>query len=223
LPRGHVQTLLWVEREGVMVQAVAPPPDDVRAVVAEVAAASSDLLAAWDAAGRLVPRVRDELAEVASAMVHPPDPPTDATSVRSWLYRCQVAAACLIARADTRWAGSARRRLLLDLVRGPADWSTAASVLALGEIAVREPDATDEIRRELLALADAIPSGGHCAYGATLAVTATKIPLFREEIARELAETWLAADDAEPAEPEPAAQREMEPEAPKRPWWKIWG
>jgi tetratricopeptide (TPR) repeat protein len=224
LPRRDVRTLLWVERDGVMVQAVDPPSDEIRAVVAEVAAASSDLSAAWDAAERLAPGARDRLVEVASAMVYPPDVPDDETCVRWWLYRCQVAAACLIARADTRWVGSERRRLLLDLVRGPGDWTTASAVLVLGEIAVREPDAVDEIRRELLALAQAIPTTGHCAYGATLAVTATKIPLFREQVARALDAIWLSGHDSQAAEP--AHERESEPEpesSTTRPWWKFWG
>ncbi len=195
LPRTKVDTLLWTERDGVMVQAVAPPSDDIRAAVAEVAAASTDLVTAWNTAEPIAPRLRTRLAEVASAMVHPPDPPAADTSLRWWLYHCQVAAACLIARAETRWRGSERRRVLLDLLRGPADWTTAATVLVLGEIAVRE---IDEIRRELIALARAIPELGHCAYGATLAVAADKIPFFPAELARALERTWLEGGDAEP-------------------------
>jgi hypothetical protein len=112
--------------------------------------------------------------------------------------------------------------VLLDLVRGPGDWSTAAAVLALGEIAVREPDAIDEIRRELVALARAIPEAGHCAYGATLAVTASKIPLFPEELARALEATWLQEGDAE-EDAELTRESEPQPESPrKRRWWKFW-
>jgi tetratricopeptide (TPR) repeat protein len=221
VPRRKVKTLLWEERDGVMVQAVGAPSDEVRALVAEVAAVSEDLLATWEAAERLAPRVRDRVSELAHAMVHPPDPPSEETSLRWWLYHCQVAAACLIARSDTRWSGSERRQVLLDLLRGPADWSTAAVVLALGEVAVHEPDALPEIRHELIALANAIPEGGYCSYAPTLAVTVTKIPLFRPELVQKLETRWLASDESEPQTEEESEPEE--PEAPHKPWWKFWG
>ncbi|NUP12550.1 MAG: hypothetical protein HOW73_41430 [Polyangiaceae bacterium] len=229
VPRRKVETLLWAARDGVMEQAVPPPATEVVAVVAEVAAETVDLFACWETAGRLAPKIREHLADVAAAMVYPPEPPASTTSVKSWLFHCQMAAACLIARAESRWAGSERRRILLDLVRGPSDWSTAAAVLALGEIAVREPSALPEIRRELIALAETIPETCHCPYGATLAVTATKVPLFRAELAQALQATWLtgSSDDIEDqpaperAEPDaPAAEAASEPA--KKPWWKFW-
>jgi hypothetical protein len=207
-----------------MRQAVSPPPAEVGETVAEVAKESVDLFACWDAAGRLAPRVASKLDEVAAVMVYPPALPDDDRAIASWVYKCQVAAACLIARSDTRWSGSQRRQILLDVVRGPVDWTVAAAVLALGEVAVREPDALPEIRRELQSLAASPSDEGHCPFGATLAFTAAKIPYFRPGLIEKLAKAHL--EDEGPEEQSVELTQEApaaEPPPPKKPWWKFWG
>lgn len=193
LPRGRVSLLLWRNEDGVTVQAVPPPPADLVALVRELASTpNSGFFDLWDAAGERAARVGGRLAELAATMVYPPDaggflPP--------WIQRCQLAAACLIARSETGWARSQRRSVLLDLLRGPGDWSTAAVALVLAEIAVREAEPMPEIRRELLALAAAIPTTGHCSYAPTLALVVRRVPLFPSDVMARLYAEWLAPQD----------------------------
>ena len=222
LPRGTVKTLLWKEEDGVMVQAVRPPSDAVQALVAEVTKDAGDLFEAWDLAARLAPRAAERTSELAQAMVFPTSPPDDFPTA-SWVYRTQVAAACLIVHASGGWRGSERRQVLLDLLRGPVDWTTSAAILVLGELAVREPDALAEIRRELTTLGKAIPQGGHCCFGATLAVTAQKIPFFQPDLAEKLTEDWLRGGEPTPTPtPTPTPNPTPTSDAAKRPWWKLW-
>ena len=47
---------------------------------------------------------------------------------------------------------SNRQARLLDLTRGPADWANAAAMVALFDVATREPATRAEIREALLAL-----------------------------------------------------------------------
>ena len=228
-PRAPVKTLLWRGEDGVMRQAVDPPSDEVREAVAAVAREAADLFACWEAAGRFAPRFASTLDSVAAAMVYPIDPPDGAGSTPSWVYKSQVAAACIIARADTRWAGSQRRQILIDLLRGPVDWTVAAAVLALGEVAVREPAALAEIRRELQELAKSVGGEGHCPFAVTLAVTSSKIPFFRPELRQKL-EEWLRDDSSEPTDGEETDEQKPEAESAsdepsavsKKPWWKFW-
>ena len=235
LPRGKVTTLLWRDEDGVMVQAVPAPPEEIRGLVSEVAHLAGDLFTCWDAAGERAPRVAASSADLelfAHAMVHPLDAPTDVMTA-DWVQRWQVSAACLIARSEPGWRGTRRRQLLIDLVRGPADWTTAAAVLVLGEIAMREPDALPEIRRELRLLARAIPSGGYCSYGSTLAVVAQKVPFFAPDTAKLLETDWLSGgeggegegreseNEPAPGSAAPPADEPAETTA-KRPWWRFW-
>jgi len=231
LPRGTVKTLLWAEVDGVMVQSVPVPPDDVRALVAKLAERALDLFVTWDAAAELAPEVASRMDELVHAMVYPTPAPSD-VPMASWLFRYQVAAACLVAHAETGWRGSRRRQLLLDLVRGPGDWTTAAAVLVLGEIAVREPDALPEIRRELTLLAKAIPDGAYSSYAPVLALVARKIPFFPPELVEQLEKAWLSGAGGDGAGEQegdpPASLPEASPPAAtptaevKRPWWRFW-
>ena len=230
IPRGAVETLLWVEQGGVMVQTRGAPAAAIREVVARVARESSTLFTAWDAAGPLAEGVRDHLDDLAACMVHPTDPSDDFPTV-SWVYRTQIAAACLIARSDDGWRGTRRRKILIDLVRGPVDWTTAAAVLVLGEVAVRTADALPEVRRELMSLALTIPTGGHPCHATTLALVAHKVPFFPPDLREKLTADWLAdgvpgpprshpapSPQASPAEQAPAGEAVV----PTKPWWKFW-
>jgi tetratricopeptide (TPR) repeat protein len=233
VPRAEVTTLLWREVGGVMVQAVAPPPPDIQELVADLAGVATDLFTCWDEAGPMASRAAGRLEQLAHAMVHPTYPAHEEIPTASWVYRYQVAAACLIARAEPGWSGTKRRQLLLDLVHGPMDWTTAAAVLVLGEIAVREPEALTEIRRELIELAKAMPTPGHCPHGTTLAIVAQKIPFFQPDVAQKLANDWLSSNegddaddddgDADDGDAEATADPAPEPAEPdKKPWWKLW-
>ena len=190
-PRDAVSGVLWREEDGVMVQAVAPPPEHIRALVAELAVRAPDLFSMWELAGELAPLAGGDVQALAAAMVYP-ELPRDNIVVPDWIYLCQVAAACLIARSGGEWAGSLRRQALLDRLRGPSDWTTAAAALVLAELGLHEAEALPEIRRELLALAREMPQQGHCSYGATLALAALKVPLFEPTLAQLLAQRWLS-------------------------------
>jgi hypothetical protein len=114
----------------------------------------------------------------------------------------------------------ARRQVLLDLLRGPPDWTTAAAITALGELAVREPDALPEVRAELIDLGWSVVRAPLCTFGATLAVTARKVPFFAPDLARALTERWLVHPSLDPRVG--ASTQPPDEPTPQHPWWKFW-
>ncbi|GAA4575213.1 hypothetical protein GCM10023176_44080 [Micromonospora coerulea] len=109
--------------------------------------------AAYDAAVGLATL---ELADLLGLLVHPPEaPPTALGRVLAgqdpslWV-RCVQVWACLGLlhhRTDEPWAGSTRRRVLLELVWGVEDWTTEASLFALVTAAWVDPAVRPDVAR----------------------------------------------------------------------------
>ena len=117
-----------------------PPPAALLEAVSTIAATHYDLLAWGSAAAEvstsLVAETQPEL--LVAVMVHPPRGP-EPISPWDWRFRVQVAAALVASRLGPR-APTSKVPLVLDaLVHGPVDWTTSAAIIALLEIAVRDP------------------------------------------------------------------------------------
>lgn len=164
LPRWPVDHTLWTFREpgffgklrplrAVGRPALDPPPPEIARAVATLALepwSASD----WYDAARTTSLSRPPvaLAQLLAAMVNTPDQPSvgqpgeaDAWDIDAWSFRTMVAAAFLIAGTPGPWLRSARRTALLSALHGPTDWTTTAAILAIGEAARQEPEASDDV------------------------------------------------------------------------------
>lgn len=89
----------------------------------------------------------DEAPAWLSVGTHLPLPPLDQTPFDpfAWVQRCQLAAVSVVAQLDEGWAGSLRRVLLGDLLRGPSDWLVGFAAIAAARITRRERADRDEL------------------------------------------------------------------------------
>jgi hypothetical protein len=141
---------LWDRARGVLGiearPAVAPPAPRTAAAVARVAKMPFSR-PAWRAECRTLATEVADVDELLAAMVHP----TPSPSRTPWDWRFQVMTASALAlghlRADE--PSNISNHPLVRLLDGPVDWSTTAAVIALGDIALREPRFASVITREL--------------------------------------------------------------------------
>jgi tetratricopeptide (TPR) repeat protein len=180
-PLRPVDVSLWRYDGMTPIAAVAPPPTQIASAIAAIAQTRYGL-ELWRApaqrlAGELGPGGVQGLLGV---MVHPPHQPTDEPAW-DWLRKVQIAAAMTIARLDGSWAESVRRRALVALAYGPMDWSGAAAVLALGDLAETETGPRRDIERLLVDLAGYRPSGGAWALSLPMVVALLLIPRLGED------------------------------------------
>lgn len=161
LPDGeHV----WTYDETVARQTVGPAPDEVGAAIASVATPPYYLPTWWAAARGVALQLGHHSDEtLLGSMVHPP-PRDPAVPPWLWVYYHQLAAALVIGRLDEPWSGGRRHRLLMGLACGPTDWTVSAAILALSQIALEEPDATNDIAAFFEALRERIPTNQDCCF-----------------------------------------------------------
>ncbi len=112
-------------------------------------------LAAWSERARA--RVRglgpSDDRELLACMVHPGAAPPYLMPW-DWAFRTQVAAALLLsALEDGEWRSSNRRTALCDVLDGPVDWACTAAIVALYDVARREPSCRRDVEALLLAAA----------------------------------------------------------------------
>jgi hypothetical protein len=165
-PLAPVEYLLWEYDDHDARPALSPPSEEISQLVAGLAARRYSYWGNWNEAGVVAERLAPErIDELLAAMVHPP-PVRGGVSALAWLPRVQLVAAQIIAQIDEGWSGSLRRRALLDVVRGPRDWTTEAAIITLAQIAQyeQEPAIAAEVRQVFQQLLDAQPGHGHCSY-----------------------------------------------------------
>lgn len=114
------------------------PSPTTRRIVEQLAGSWYLLPRWWNAAKALAPTVPDSQELVASMAWIGPAP--SGISAWQWVQRVQRAAALLLAQRDGGWA------LLRGVVLGTPDWSVAAAVLALTELALDQPQQLRETR-----------------------------------------------------------------------------
>ncbi len=146
-------TLLWVVRDGVLVQGVPEPPVELRRAIAAVAREGGAFDDLWDEAAQLASTLELRRApEIAAAMVHPPTDPDWLLTLPDGLFRYQVACACVLAALPEGWETT--RPVFESLVFGPIDWSSSAAIIALGQLAQRDSRAA---RDALALLSEVVP------------------------------------------------------------------
>ncbi|MFK7991375.1 MAG: hypothetical protein AB8I08_35490 [Sandaracinaceae bacterium] len=227
-PRAPWKQPVYVEpwrREGDLCRpAYDPPSDSVADAVRSLAASSTppNLVEWWDHAEPLAAALGAAAHDgLLGALVHPPlldEVPN--RELPAAMFYAQVAATMLLVRLPekARWAKSRRRALLLSLIRGPQDWLTSAAVLVSVEVALHEPAAFDEIRRELADLAFALPTFGHATFARPLFEAAHRLPLFSQE-AIDTLDAWLSALDEDVA---PVDQGSTDPASEDDRAWVLW-
>lgn len=191
-PRGTVPIALWRFLGDEASPAVDSPPAPVAAALARIAAEPYALDTWWSRAGELAREVGPAGASaLLASMVHPSPAPSK-IQAWNWVFRLQVAAAFALAQVDAGWEGSERRKALVSLALGPVDWTGEAALVALAEIARREP-ATRPHVLEVLAqmLEDGAPEGEPLAF-LTLLQALQRVP----DLPRELAATAREALEA---------------------------
>lgn len=167
-PGPLAQEHLWRYEDTLAIQTVPPPPPEVGALVAQVATAPYFLPRWWEAAKGGAAALADASDEaLLGTMVHPP-PRNPDVPPWLWVYYHQIAAALIIARLDEPWSAGRRHRLLMGLAFGPTDWTVGAAVLALGQIALEEPDATTEIASFFEVLRERVPDNQDCCFAQAL-------------------------------------------------------
>lgn len=142
-PVRPVTTLLW-RYDGTGPKPVPRPAHDATAASAAALAQTPYALELWSAraakdANQLSP------ASLVAVMAIPPPGPRHLPPWH-WAFRCQVAAALMLAHR-----ASEGRLILLDVLDGPADWSNTAAVVALYDLARRDPSARPDVERALWA------------------------------------------------------------------------
>lgn len=176
LPTGPVDFVLWRYEGTDPRPAIGPPADDVARAVAELAAQPFHADRWWDQASELADTLdTGDLKDLLGTMVHPPPRP-EAFPIWVWLQRVQVAAAFAIAHFGPGWEGSPRQQVLFTVARGPLDWTVEAAIVALAQIARREPDTVRDIAALYLELLESLPSPGGIPYLQALLICAQRLP-----------------------------------------------
>lgn len=132
-----------------------PEPSAVARQIVEQLAGSWYLLPRWwKAAKSLAPAVPNSQELVASlAWISQPPP---GIQPWAWVQRVQRAATLLLAQRDDGW------QLLRGVALGTPDWSVAAAVLALTELALDQPERLQETRGLFLQLMGQGPAALRC-------------------------------------------------------------
>lgn len=108
-------------------------------------------------------------------MVHPPALP-EGRAAWDWVRQVQIAAALVLAYLDDGWEGSARRTALSALIYGPMDWTGGAAIVALADLAVRDPGAGAEVEGTFLDVLERRPSAGDWALEMPLLYSLARLP-----------------------------------------------
>lgn len=148
VPRSPVDLLLWryPDRKEGRGDAVPVPPPPSALVGERIArlAATPYLLELWSDRARAAAQALGphRATEVAATMVHPAPRPEYLTTW-DWRFRCQVAAALVLAHLE-------QTAMLRDLLDGPVDWAATAAILAFFDLAHRSPEAREDATAMLL-------------------------------------------------------------------------
>ncbi|MEZ4364912.1 MAG: tetratricopeptide repeat protein [Kofleriaceae bacterium] len=167
---------------------VARPTGAVPAAVARLAREPMSL-EVWVPRAQAIARElgTDAIGALLGALAHPPAPEAGRFRVMPWVQRVQLATTLVLAHIDDGWQGSHRQRVLYALLYGPTDWTTTASIVALGVLA----RADGAIRRDVEAafgwMRTQVPAEGFCCWAYPLACTWQALGEHTPAVADELA------------------------------------
>jgi hypothetical protein len=165
VPKGNVELTLWAY-DGTKARPNIGAPDPRAAeAVARIAAQLYDLPSWANLAAQTAQQFGTPWAQhLLATMIHPPKAP-DHIHPLDWVPRVQVAAALVIA------FGEGGHRVLQSVALGPVDWVVDAAIVALGELAMRQPAVRGEVEQLFGWLRSQIPKEGFTCYGYPLACT----------------------------------------------------
>jgi len=144
-PMAEVEMRAWTYDDTAAMPAF-PVPNPEFALSTEIGAAFS--LESWgEAAARLAAEFHKLTpCQMIGAMVFPGPFPSD-----QWpwdvVFKAQVMCALVLSRRESpSWLDSSPGKHIRDIVYGPVDWTTTAGLLALTDVARRDPSCADDIR-----------------------------------------------------------------------------
>jgi len=174
--RGNPEYRIWVYKEGHPKAVVEPPSDEISEQIAGIAITGFNIHN-WREIAKVVAEElgTDTLKSLLGVMAHPPMPHPD-FDAWDWVFRCQLAAALIIAYIDDGWEDSVRKQVLFSLLHGPADWSTNAAIVALTELALDIPEIRGEIVDEFAELLEMRPDAGYWCLEYPLVTCILRIP-----------------------------------------------
>jgi hypothetical protein len=188
-PKGKVEFVLWKYKGTKASPAVKAPDERLLRLLTPLASLPFNIEEWDDQAARIAARLGPEWAShLAASMVHPmaPSPGFDAFD---WVQRFQIAAALVLSYIDQGWQGSRRESMLRSIAFGPMDWTNSAAILALGRIALREPQLQPEIENLFKALLQKVGQSGYTSFEYPLACVWLTLPQKSEAFVKEL-ERW---------------------------------
>jgi tetratricopeptide (TPR) repeat protein len=203
VPRRPVKHLLWKYDANLDPQPQGPPPQQsVATAIASIAAQSYDRESWWSAAHATASDLGPAaVPAVLGVMVHPPPAPKGAPS---WIWIHQVQFAAAFVAAHQSWKD------LLDVARGPMDWTVEAAVVALARVAIERREAQEEVLALCRELGSSIPRPGYCCYEYALRCVVPWLPNASDEDKaeavrqrREMERSWAEASSPPAAEPKP--------------------
>jgi tetratricopeptide (TPR) repeat protein len=163
-PLAAVKHLLWRYEGTNPIPVQRACTDNVREAVTKLASRSYNYRLNWIESKKVALELKPEhLDSLLGIMVCPPPLP-EGTDALQWVQRLQLAAAYLLANIDSGWQGSARREVLLDIARGPVDWTVEAAVIALTRVAQEEQSAREETCDLFVSLLKRVPESTYCCY-----------------------------------------------------------
>jgi len=163
--KGQVDFTLWAFDDKVP-RPNCPMPDPRVAQAIAAIAVKPYSLAAWEKDAKALAAQMGPawLNQLLFTMVQPPNLPQLNYDPFMWVQQCQVAVALVIANLDQGWEGSARKRALESLARGPVDWTVDAAVIAMGWLAKHDPTVRPGVEQFFGWLETQIPKTGFTCY-----------------------------------------------------------
>jgi tetratricopeptide (TPR) repeat protein len=193
-PLGHVEFQLWAY-DGMRPSTPLPKPSVLCSqIVAKLALEPYQLDAWWsyakyEAQGLLEQIDGDPLkGELLSVMVHPPALPEGWTPW-IWMQHVQISAAVILGQLELIQETTISDSALSSLLRGPADWSVSAAILALAQLAQSRPEALKDIALLFSERLRSIPEDGPVCYTYPLICNTLRLPGLSEKTRSQL-ETW---------------------------------
>ncbi|MEM7153983.1 MAG: hypothetical protein AAF799_14125 [Myxococcota bacterium] len=165
VPKGQVEFVAWAYQGTTAAPQLGSPDAGLAEAVTAIARQLYDVQAWSELAAHTAARFGTPWAQhLVAVMLDPPKAP-DHLHPLEWVPRVQVAAALVLAHGEQGYS------VLRSLALGPVDWTIDAAIIALGDLAVRNPALRGEVEQLFGFLRDQIPKEGFTCYGYPLACT----------------------------------------------------
>lgn len=152
---------LWKYRFKKARPAVPVPPLDISQKCARLAAESYNYERNWRQAAFLARTMSlDQIPNILAVMVHPPRV-ENGSEAWTWLQRIQLAAAQIVANIELLKQVNVTDSALVQVLKGPVDWTMDAAAIALTQRARQQPECAEAVVSVLAALVRRLPTAGY--------------------------------------------------------------